>query len=431
MSRPRIIILGGGFGGAYCAQALERLLPRRSAEVLLIDEKNYFVFYPLLVEAGTGSLEPRHAVVAMRAFLRETAFRMGRILAIDLETRTVSYRLPESSETHNEPFDHLVLALGSVTRLPDIPGLHEHCFEMKSMSDAVGLRDRAIRLLELADATPDAERRRRLLHFVVVGASFTGAEVAGEFEVFLREAGRAYANVHSCDCMMTLIEIGDRILPALDRELSQFALDRMRKRGIDVRLNTGVTEVQAERVKLSPNEWIDTHTVIWCAGIAAPPLLGDLNLPLDNRGYLVCDRDLRVSGHDKVWAIGDCAVNLDASGRPYPATAQHAVRQGAHLARNLARVLSGGSALPCDITSIGAVAALGCRTGVAKIFGMKLAGFPAWFLWRSVYLLKMPGFSRKLRIALDWAMDLVFKREYIQLGVHNHHQKHRSDAKSP
>jgi NADH dehydrogenase len=230
---------------------------------------------------------------------------------------------------------------------------------------------------------------------------------------------------------MTLIEIGDRILPALDRELSQFALDRMRERKIDVRLNTGVTEVQAERVKLSTNEWIDTHTVIWCAGIAAPPLLGDLTLPLDNRGYLVCDRDLRVSGQDNVWAIGDCAVNTDASGRPYPATAQHAVRQGAHLARNLARVLSGNSTLPCDITSSGAVAALGCRTGVAKIFGIKLAGFPAWFLWRSIYLLKMPGFSRKLRIALDWAMDLVFKREYIQFGVHNHHRKHRSDAKSP
>jgi NADH:ubiquinone reductase (H+-translocating) len=415
--RKRILIVGGGFGGAYCAQALERNLREEEAEVILLDKNNYFIFYPLLVEAGTGSLEPRHAVVPLRNFLRSTRFRMARVEEMDTEARHVVSRLGDGTREVTS-YDHLVLAAGSVTSWPDVPGLRKRGYRMKTLSDAVVLRDRAIQVLELADASRDAARRKALLNFLVVGGNYTGVEVAGEFQVFLRQASRAYPGIQPRDCNVTLVEISDRILPALDPDLSNYALDRLRRRGIEVLLNTSITEVRPDSVVLKGGGTIPTSTVIWCAGIAPDPLIGRLPLPLDPRGYILCDRDLRVSGFQNVWAIGDCAVNPDKTGKPYPATAQHAVRQGVHLAGNLARVQWGEPSIPCDIDPTGSLAPLGCRTAVAKVYGMKLSGFPAWFLWRTVYLSKMPGLSRKLRVALDWTLDLFFQRSYVQLGVH-------------
>lgn len=415
--RKRIVILGGGFGGAYCAQALEKQL-RDDTEILLLDRHNYFVFYPLLVEAGTGGLEPRHAVVSIRAFLNRTRFRMAEVMEVDTSRRTVTYRMAGMETSETVGYDHLVVALGSVTRFPEVPGLSHHGFELKSLSDAVVLRDRAIQLLEAADALADAEKRRALLRFVVVGGNFTGVEVAGEFHVFLRQATRYYPNVRAEECSVVLVEIADRILPALDADLSRYALEKLRARGVDIRLRASVREVGPDSVTLDNGERVAAHTTIWCAGIAPSPLIGRLGLPTDDRGYILCDPDLRVRGMKNVWAIGDCAVNPGPDGRPYPATAQHAVRQGIHLAQNLARVLRGLPAVPCVLKNFGALAAIGCRTAVAKIFGMKLSGFPAWFLWRTVYLLKMPRVSRRLRIALDWTMDLLFTREYVELGVH-------------
>ncbi len=416
--RSRIVILGGGFAGAYCAQALERTLRGLNAEVVLIDRHNYFVFSPLLIEAGTGSLEPRHAVVPMRAFLRTADFRMAEVCGISLDEKVVMYQLQESEAVERIGYDHLVIALGSVTRLPDVPGLREHGWEMKSLSDAVALRDRAISMLELAEATNDPQKRREMLHFVVVGGNFTGVEVAGEFDVFLRHAARQYRHVGQESCAITLIELSDTILGALGEDLSAFAARHLRRRGIDIRLNTTVTEVEPHRARLSDGHSLAARTVIWCAGLEPNPLIGELQVPRDERGYILTERDLRVQGMDNVWAIGDAAVNLDGEGQAYPATAQHAVRQGAHLARNLAAALEGRPLKPCNISSKGALAALGCRTGVAKVFGISVSGFPAWWLWRTVYLLKMPGLSRKVRVALDWTIDLIFSRDYVQLGVH-------------
>jgi NADH dehydrogenase len=415
--RRRIVIVGGGFGGAYCAQKLERLLPGGAVEIVLLDRHNFITFYPLLVEAGTGSLEPRHAVVSTRLFLRRTRFIMAEVIGIDFDACTVTYHLPDAAEPTGLSYDHLVLALGSVTMLPDVPGLHEHGFEMKSLADAVTLRDRAIRQLEHADAINDPAERQRLLHFVVVGASFTGVEVAGEFEVFLRRACRHYPNLDPRDVSVTVVELSDRILPALDEEMGRYALSALTRRGIDVRLESTVTRVEPHRVGLDCGEVLDADTVIWCAGIAPNPLIESLSLPTDSRGYIRCQPDLRVESFETVWAIGDAAVNVDPDGEAYPATAQHAVRQGEELARNLARALHGQATRSCRITSRGSLAALGCRTGVAKVFGLKLSGFPAWFLWRTVYLLKMPGWSRKFRVGLDWTMDLVFPKDEVQLGL--------------
>lgn len=415
--RPRIVILGGGFAGAYCAQALERKLRPSEAEVVLLDRNNYFIFYPLLVEAGTGSLEPRHAVVSIRSFLSRTRFVMAEVVGAQLENREVVVRGPGGVRPNSVSYDHLVLAPGSITRLPDVPGLAEQGFEIKSLADAVRLRDHAIRQLERADATSDDAERRRLLHFVVVGANFTGVEVAGEFEVFLRRASRRYQSVSSEDVAVTIVELGSRILPALDEDLALYATDRMRRRGIRVELGTSVERIDHRRVELTNGETLEAETVIWCAGIAPSPLLDRFALPRNEQGYLLCDRDLRVSGRRTIWAIGDSAVNTGPDGMPYPATAQHAVQQGRRLADNLVRALRGHATVPCDIRSKGSLAALGCRTGVAKVFGLKLSGFPAWFLWRTVYLLKMPGIARRLRVALDWTMDLVFSKDPVQLGL--------------
>ena len=414
---PRIVVLGGGFAGAYCAQGLERLLRSGEAEVVLIDRNNYFLFYPLLVEAGTGSLEPRHAVVSIRAFLRRTRFVMGEVTDLDPQARRVRYRLAGAGDSLTMEYDHLVVTLGSVTHLPPVPGLAEHGFEMKNLSDAVRLRDHAIRQLERADAEDDPEIRRRLLHFVVVGANFTGVEVVGEFDVFLARARREYSNIDARDVTLTLVELNRRILPALDEELAAYAVDRLQRRGIHLELETSIDQVEKDRATLSDGRVLPTETVIWCAGIAPPPLLRKLPLPVDTRGYLECERDLRVKGFDHLWAIGDSASNPGPDGVPYPATAQHAVQQGKHAARNIVRTLRGRAATPCNIRSRGALAALGCRTAVAKVFGVKLSGFPAWFLWRTVYLMKMPGWSRRLRVALDWTVDIFFPRDSVQLGL--------------
>jgi len=414
----RIVILGGGFAGATCAQRLERTLSGLDVEVVLINRTNYFVFTPLLVEAGTGALEPRHVVVPLRDFLRGSTLRTAEVTAVDTRRRTVSYTLVGEERSEELHWDHLVVALGSVTRQPPVPGLARWGFGMKDLHDAVALRDRVIELLERADATADPDRRRALLHLVVVGANFTGVEVAGEFAEFMGEAARAYGNVGRGEGRVTLVEMAPRILTALDPDLADYALDRLRSRGISVRLGTTVTAVEADAATLADGARLPTCTVIWCAGIAPNPLLTRLGLPTDPGGWLLTEPDLRVRGRDDVWAIGDCAINPDPQGRGYPATAQHAVRQAEALANNLGRVLRGQDPRPCVIRSPGALAAIGCRTAVAKVFGITLSGFAAWFLWRTVYLLKMPGWARRLRVALDWTVALFFRRPAVQLGVH-------------
>jgi NADH dehydrogenase len=414
----RIVILGAGFAGAYCAQALERRLKGASAEIVLVDRNNYFVFYPLLVEAGAGSLEPRHAVVSIRAFLRSTTFRMADVVSLDTAGRRVACRIAGETSTMEIPYDHLVLALGSVTRLPQIPGLSRFGLEMKSLADAVQLRDRAIQMLERADACEDAARRRALLQFVVVGGNFTGVEVAGELQILLRQACRHYRHVRREEIGVTLVELSGRILAALDTDLAEYAEMRLRRRGIVLRLNTTLTGIQEDRVTFPGGEELPCHTVIWCAGIQPHPLIAQSRLPVTPQGYLICEPTLRVQGQENVWAAGDCAAIPDPEGRNYPPTAQHAVREGAHLAENLARTLSGSPLLPFRYTSRGTLVPLGCRTAVAKVFGMKLAGFPAYFLWRTYYWLKMPGWSRKFRVALDWTASLFFARDIVQLGFH-------------
>ncbi len=418
-TRPRIVIVGGGFAGAYCARALQKRLGRSGADILLVDPRNYFIFFPLLVEAGVGNLEPRHVVVGIRQYLsRRVRFRMGSVADIDLDKQVVSYRITGTERIRRAEYDHLVIATGSSTMMPPIPGLREHAFEVKSIPDAVGLRDRAIQLLEQANVEASAKKRRALLHFVVVGASFTGVEIAGEFNEFLRESTRQYRNLSPADCRVTLVERSDRILPALGRRLSEYARAKLEQAGVRIMLGSTVKEIHAASVIVNESDKLDARTLVWCAGIAQNPLSRKLDLPKDGRGYILCQRDLRVEGRNNVWAIGDTAVNPGPDGKPYPATAQHATRQGEHLAANIARALSGKSLKPCNLRNLGALAPLGHHKAVAEIFGLRFSGFPAWWMWRTVYLMKMPTLGRKTRVAMDWSLDLFFKRDTTQLGLH-------------
>jgi len=416
-ARPVVVIAGGGFAGAYCARELARRMGD-SVDVLLVDQHNYFVFYPLLVEAGTGNLEPRHTAVALRTFLRRARFVQAAVAGLDPGAHVVRIRPVGRDDVVDVHYDHAVLALGSTTRLPPVPGLSEHGLLMKSLPDAVFLRNQAIARLEAAQNETDPERRRTLLHFVVVGGSLTGAEVAGELDVFLRTATRPrYGYGGHDDFRITLVEREERILGVLDAELSEYAERNLRRRGVDVLTGRSVVELRADAVTLDDGQRLAASTVVWCAGIAPSPLLRELPVPVDALGYVSCRPDLGVVGYADVWAIGDCAHNPDASGNPTPATAQHAVQQGRHLAANLERVLKGREPTPCLARSRGTLAALGCRTAVAKVFGVRLSGFAAWWLWRTAYLLQMPGLGRKLRVALDWTMNLLFRPEIVHLDL--------------
>lgn len=415
---PHVLILGGGFGGAYCARELERRLGRGEARITLVNRTNYFAFTPLLIEAGTGALEPRHAVVPLRRFLERAQLHTAEVTEIDLEARRVTTRMMDGSQ-EALTYDHLLVALGSVTRMPDIPGLRQHAFGVNDLQDAVALRDRAIGLLELADQKDESERRRAMLTFVVVGGSYTGVEVTGELNEFLTEATSLYRSLRPEDVRIVLVDHGSRILKVLDEDLSGYASNRLKHRGVEIRLEDTVTRIHETSAELGSGETVGAWTVIWAAGVAPNPLLSHLGIEEGRGGFLACEPDLRVQGQRDVWAVGDCASNPGPDGQIYPPTAQHAIREGRQAARNIVRTLRSQTPEPLLYHSRGMMAPLGKHQGVARVFGRSLSGLPAWFIWRTFYLAKMPGFGRSLRVMMDWTLDWFFRRDCVQMGIHS------------
>lgn len=417
--KKRIVVIGGGFGGAYAAQFLakQRL---KDTEVVLIDRQNFLLFYPLLIEAGVGQLEPRHVTVPIRSFLGKRAqFLMAEVQHIDLSHQQVILQV-DSLPTRTLHYDHLILAPGSVTRFPAIPGLAEHAFQLKSLQDSIEFRDRGIQLLEKANTIEDREDRAAVLRIVIVGSNFSGIELAGEYQEFLESQARNYPNVDPEDIQVVVIEYADRILPAIDADLADFARKHLERRGLVVRTQCSLTDVQADRVTLTTGEVLRTQTTVWCAGIAPSPLLQLApGLPLNDRGYIVCDPTTKVQGYENVWAVGDSAFIPDKDGQPYVATAQNASRQGPVAARNVLHSIREEPLVPFRFDSLGSLAAIGCRTAVARLMGIKLHGFPAWFMFRTIYLMKMPSWSRRVRIMIDWTLSLFFRQEPVQLGVRN------------
>jgi NADH dehydrogenase len=410
-----VVIAGGGFGGAAAARELERVMPKQSARLVLVNETNFALYTPFLPEAAAGTLEPRHVVTPLRDILRRTYLRLGAIVGHDPDAKTVMLRA-KYGETEQLPYDQLLLSLGSVSRVLPVPGLAEHAVGFKSLADAIYLRNHVVETLEEANATEDPARREQLLTYVFVGGGYAGLEALAELQDFAADAMERYPRARLHGMRWVLVEATDRVLPEIDRQLADYALRELRGRGIDIRLETTLEEVGPDSARLSTGEVLPTRTVVWTAGVKAQPILKELNVPLDERGRVPVDSYLRVQGMDSVCAIGDCAAAPDPNGGTCPPTAQHAVRQGPVAARNIAAELGIGSARPFEYRSQASFVNRGRYTAVGRIGERTFRGFPAWWLARTYHMSQIPGAARKVHAVLDWTAGLPFRRDIAEVG---------------
>ena len=414
-----VVIAGGGFGGAMAARELERIMPRQSARLVLVNEANFMLYTPFLPEAAAGTLEPRHVVTPLREILDRTYLRLGAIAGHDPGARTVELRTREG-DVERLPYDQLLIALGSVSRVLPIPGLDEHAIGFKSLADAIWLRNHVVETLEAANAAEDPARRDELLTYVFVGGGYAGLEALAELQDFAVDAIERYPRARLHGMRWVLVEATDRVLPEIDAELAEYALRELRGRGIDIRLGTTLEEVHADAARLATGETLSTRTVVWTAGVTPHPSLRKLSLPLDERGRVPVDEHLRVRGMESVWAIGDCAAAPNPRGGLCPPTAQHAVRQGPVAARNIAAELGIGESRPFDYQGSAAFVNLGRYKAVGKVGGRTFRGFPAWWMARTYHMSQIPGAARKARAVIDWTASLPFPRDISELGTIGH-----------
>jgi len=406
-----VLVLGGGFAGGYVA----RELGTRGATI--VSEENFMLYTPLLPEAASGTLEPRHAVVPLRAMCPRAELILGSATSLDLEAQTVSVETDEGTQTVE--WRELVVALGAVPRTIPIPGLSEHGLSFKSLADAINLRNRVLHQLEAADAALDEEERARRLTFVFVGAGYAGVEALAELSDLAEDALRYYPRLRPTPRRWVLVDAAPRILPEIPPPLGDYAAAELRKRGVEIHVDTTLESVSVDEVVLGDGTRIPTNTLVWTAGVAPNPLLREWSLPLDERGRVEVDELLRVRGHEHVWALGDCARVPNArSDHPDPPTCQHALRQARRLARNLT-----GPAEPYGYRMLGQVATLGRHKGIAEVLGLRLRGFPGWWVTRTYHLYQLPLAQRKLRVVVDWTVSLFFRRDIAELGRLGHPEK--------
>lgn len=415
---PVIVIVGGGFAGTAVARRLERRLRPDEAEIVLVGRENYTLFTPMLPEVTSGELEVRHVVTPIRTQLRRVRFVLADVVGIDVERQSIVYRHVLTGITVTLAYDQLVLALGSTTSTFGLPGVAENVWALKTLDDADALRNHLVWLLELADTIADDDRRRTLLTIAVVGGGFTGVETAGEIYELFRSVLRFYRRLRIEDVKMILVEGGPVLLGGLPPKMGEYSRRILERRGVEVLTGDVVTGADENGLTLESGRRIDSATVIWSAGVAPSPTIAKTALPKTKRGAVVTGPDMRVAEFPNVWALGDCASIPDGDGGVFPMTAQHAIREGPHLADNLVRVLRGDPTRPFRYATLGMMAALGGRKAVAQLPGDRvITGFVAWFLWRSYYLLRLPGLDRQLRVAFDWTLDLLFPRDIAELRV--------------
>jgi NADH dehydrogenase len=422
-----VVIAGGGFAGLQAARTLERLLPRQSTRLLLVNDVNFLLYTPLLPEAAAGTLEPRHVVTPLRDVLSRTYLRLGAISSHDPAARTVTLSGHDGDE-EDLRYDQLLLATGSVSRSLPIEGLSEHAIGFKSLADAIWLRNHLIETLEAANAIEDPGRREELLTYVFVGGGYSGLEALAELQDFAADAIQSYPRARLSGIRFLLLEATDRILPEIPRKLADYTTRELRGRGIEIRLGTSLESVAADSVALSTGERIRTRTVVWTAGVTAHPSLRSMGVKLDERGRLPVDDHLRVPGLDGVYAAGDCAAVPDPAGGLCPPTAQHAIRQGRVAARNMAAGLGVGSERRFRYRSRGAFVNLGRHKAVASGPGLTLSGFPAWWAARTYHLSQMPGAARKLHAVADWTVGLLFGRDTAEVGSIGHPRPLRAEV---
>ncbi|HTD57744.1 MAG TPA: NAD(P)/FAD-dependent oxidoreductase [Solirubrobacteraceae bacterium] len=413
----RIVIAGGGFGGFYSARSLERIAAARGAHVTLVSDANFMLYTPLLPGVAGATLDPRHVVVPLRSQLRRTDLLIGEVCGADPERRSIAVRRLDGEQV-TLAYDHLLVALGSVSRTLPIAGLAEHATGLKSLSDATALRNQVLTCLDIAESLHDPVLFAEYLGFVFVGAGYAGLEGLAELQDFAAQAIELYPRCRAAGMRWVLVEARERIVPEVPPSLSAFASRELRGRGIEIDTSTTLKAITARGATLSTGEHIPARTVVWTAGVRPSPVVASLGLPLDAGGRIVTDSRMRVAGRPGVWAIGDCAAVPDHArpGHSCPPTAQHAVRQGRLVARNIAATLERRPVHPFRYRTAGVVAELGHNSAVAITLGVRWRGRPAWLIARTYHLLLMPGPGRKLRLLLDWNVALLFGRDTSSPG---------------
>lgn len=416
--KRRIVILGGGFAGVYAARRLEKLLRGRDdVDIVLVNKENYFVFQPLLPEVISGTIGLTDVVSPLRRLLKRTDVHVREVEAVDVDARTVTLAPGFHPHPHVLAYDHLVLALGTVTDFRGLRGLPEHAFPFKNLADALRLKNHIIRALEeAAIERDDLDLRKRLLTFVVAGGGFSGVEVAAELNDFVRAATKSYGTIDPAEVRVVLVHSQDRILPEVSPNLAEFAQDKLRKRGVEIVLNARVDAATAQSAILKGGTTIPTMTLVSTVPSMPHPLIDGLDLPKEG-GRVLVDPFMRVTGRPDVWALGDCARVPAPGGGFSPPTAQHATRQADTVAGNIMAALDGGDAKAMAFSGLGKMGSLGRHSAVAEVFGANISGFLAWFLWRTIYLMKLPGWGRRLKVAAAWTLDLLLPPELVQLRV--------------
>jgi NADH dehydrogenase len=415
----RIVIVGGGYVGLYTAMKVQKKLSRGRAEIVVIDPQPNMTYQPFLPEAAAGSVEPRHVVVPLRRVLRKCRVITATVTEI-VHTRRVVRIDPMDGEPYELGYDLLVVAPGSIARALPIPGLAEHGIGFKTIGEAIYLRNLVLSRLDLAASTDSPQRRRRALTFVFVGGGYAGIEAIAEVEDMARYACRYYPGLQPSEQRWLMVEAANRILPEVSVGLADYTAKRLAERNIEVRLNTRLESAVDGHIVLSDGTAVDADTLVWTAGVKPHPVLAASDLPLDEKGRLRCHANLSVVGVDGVFAAGDCAavpdLSKDEPGALTGPSAQHAVRQARVLGDNLVRTVTGRALRDYRHAYAGSVASLGLYRGVAEVYGVKLRGFPAWFMHRTYHLSRVPTFNRKVRVLADWTAALFFPREVVSLG---------------
>jgi NADH:ubiquinone reductase (H+-translocating) len=414
-ARPRIVIIGAGYAGYQCARGLERRLPAAAADIVIVSPTDYMPYLSLLPEVGAGIVDPRHIAVSLTATLRRARLVPGHAVDADLASRSVTVADPDG-QRREVGWDRLLIAPGSVSRTLRLPGVLDHAKGFKNLAEALYLRDHVLAQMELADASDDPARRRELCTFVVVGAGYTGTEVAAQGQLFTRAAMRRHPRIRPDELRWLLVDQASAVLPELGPQLGRPALRVLRRRGLDVRLETTIEEITGRWVRLSDGTTVPTRTVVWCVGVTPGPLTQALGLETVN-GRIVVDEFLAVPGHPHVFAAGDAAAapDLTSPGRLTPMTAQHAQRQGSAVARNVAASLGHGTSRPYKHRDLGFVVDLGGWQAVANPLRVPLSGVAAKVVTRGYHLYALP--ANRLRVATDWLNDIVEHRQFVRLGL--------------
>jgi NADH dehydrogenase len=414
--KTRIVIVGGGFAGVYAAMYLDKTLARRGdADVVLISRENFILFTPMLHEVAAGDLHPSDIVNPLRRILRHVKVVEAEVDAIDLRARTVSCVAGLRDVRREFEFDHVLVALGSETHFFDLPGVPDWAATMKSMSDAALLHNAMVALLETAALHADESARRSLLTFVIAGGGFAGVETTGAVNDFMRDTARYYPSIPETEVRVVLVHPDRFLLPELGEDLGFYAERKLRERKVEVVKGVRVAGYDGSTVELTDGTSIPASTLIWTAGVKPSAVVASLPCEKE-RSRIRVNEYLAVPGVDGVWAVGDCAAVPDVTTRAWcPPTAQHGMRQGVAAAKNIERAIIGRPLKPFRYRTMGLLASIGRHTGVAMVFGVKFSGFAAWWLWRTVYLAKLPGLAKKLRVLVGWTLDLFFGREIEQM----------------